>query len=191
MDNIELNLCIKQFKKSGDRAYFEKIYHHFLPKIYRFIFFQVSNKQTAEDLTSEVFIKIYNSFGKSSLNAFNFKAWAFKIAQNTTIDYFRRENKTKYNVSFEQYVEQYNEHEIKDKNLIKEEKYLEKELLSADEKLMNLLNRLPDIQKKIILLKYVDELDYKTIGSILNKNESAVKTMSFRALKYIKEELNK
>jgi len=191
MDDTELNLCIKQFKKSGDRVYFEKIYHHFLPKIYRFIFFQVSNKQTAEDLTSEVFIKIYNSFGKSNLNAFNFKAWAFKIAQNTTIDYFRRENKSKYDISFEQYTEEYSENEIKDENLIKEEKYLEKELLSIDEKLMNLLNRLPDLQKKIVLLKYVDELDYKTIGSVLNKNESAVRTMSFRALKYIKEELNK
>ena len=191
MEDTELNLCIKQFKKSGDRVYFEKIYHHFLPKIYRFIFFQVSNKQTAEDLTSEVFIKIYNNFGKSNLNAFNFKAWAFKIAQNTTIDYFRRENKSKYDISFEQYTEEYSENEIKDENLIKEEKYLEKELLSIDEKLMNLLNRLPDLQKKIVLLKYVDELDYKTIGSVLNKNESAVRTMSFRALKYIKEELNK
>ena len=56
---------------------------------------------------------------------------------------------------------------------------------------MSLLNRLPQDQKKIILLRYVDELDYKTIGSILNKNESAVRTMSFRALKYIKEEINK
>ncbi|MCE5330051.1 RNA polymerase sigma factor [bacterium] len=191
MDDIELNLYIKQFKKSGDRVYFEKIYHHFLPKIYRFIFFQVLNKQTAEDLASEVFIKIYNNLGKSSLNAFTFKAWAFKIAQNTTIDYFRKENKSKYDVSFEQCIEEYNENGIKDKNLIKEEKYLEKELPFSNERLTNLLSRLPDIQKKIILLRYVDELDYKTIGSILNKNESAVRTMSFRALKYIKEELNK
>lgn len=191
MDDIELSLCIKQFKKSGDRIYFEKIYHHFLPKIYRFIFFQVLNKQIAEDLTSEVFMKIYNSFGKSNLNAFTFKAWTFKIAQNTIIDYFRKENKSKYDISFEQYIEEHNENEIEDKNLIKEEKYLGKELLFVNEKLVNLLDRLPDIQKKIILLRYADELDYKTIGSILNKNESAVRTMSFRALKYIKEEINK
>ncbi|MHB1376922.1 MAG: RNA polymerase sigma factor [Candidatus Humimicrobiaceae bacterium] len=101
------------------------------------------------------------------------------------------ENKNKNDVSFEQYIEGYNEHEVKDKNLIKEEKYLVNELLFANEKLMDLLNRLPDEQKKIILLRYADDLDYKTIGSILNKNESAVRTMSFRALKYIKEELNK
>jgi len=191
MDDLELNLSIKQFKKSGDSVYFEKIYHHFLPKIYRFIFFQVLNKQTAEDLTSEVFMKIYNNIRGSNLNSLTFKAWAFKIAHNTAIDYFRRENKSKNDVSFEQYVEEYNEHEIKDKNLIKEEKYLANELLLADEKLMSLLNRLPGEQKKIVLLRYVDELDYKTIGSILNKNESAVRTMSFRALKYIKEEINK
>lgn len=191
MDDLELNLSIKQFKKSGDSVYFEKIYHHFLPKIYRFIFFQVLNKQTAEDLTSEVFMKIYNNIRGSNLNSFTFKAWAFKIAHNTVIDYFRRESKSKNDVSFEQYVEEYNEREIKDKNLIKEEKYLANELLLESEKLMILLNRLPQDQKKIVLLRYVDELDYKTIGSILNKNESAVRTMSFRALKYIKEEINK
>ncbi len=191
MDDLELNLSIKQFKKSGDSVYFEKIYHHFLPKIYRFIFFQVLNKQTAEDLTSEVFMKIYNNIRGSNLNSFTFKAWAFKIAHNTVIDYFRRENKSKNDVSFEQYVEEYNEREIKDKNLIKEEKYLANELLLSNEKLMILLNRLPQDQKKIVLLRYVDELDYKTIGSILNKKESAVRTMSFRALKYIKEEIKK
>jgi RNA polymerase sigma-70 factor, ECF subfamily len=191
MNDIELNICIKQFKKSGDNVYFEKIYHHFLSKIYRFIYFQVLDNQIAEDLTSEVFIKIYGSIRKSNLNASIFKAWAFKIAHNATIDYFRREKKNKNDVSFEQYVEEYNEHEIKDKNLIKEEKYLANELLLANDKLMDLINRLPAEQKKIVLLRYADELDYKTIGTILNKNESAVRTMSFRALKYIKEEINK
>ena len=112
MDDLELNRSIKQFKKSGDAVYFEKIYHHFLPKIYRFIFFQVLNKQTAEDLTSEVFIKIYKNIRKSSLNAVTFKAWVFKIAHNTAIDYFRKENKSKSDVSFEQYVKKYNENKI-------------------------------------------------------------------------------
>jgi len=119
MDDIELGRCIKQFKKSGDKVYFEKIYHHFLPKIYRFIYFQVLNKQTAEDLTSEVFIKIFDNIRKSKLNAVTLRAWVFKIAHNNTIDYFRREKKSKNNVSFEQYAEETNGHEIKDKHLIK------------------------------------------------------------------------
>ncbi|MCL4385914.1 MAG: RNA polymerase sigma factor [Actinobacteria bacterium] len=191
MDDNELNLYIKLFKKSGDKIYFEKIYHHFLSSIYRFVFFQISNKQTAEDLTSEVFIKVYNNLRNSNLNSATFKSWLYKIAQNTITDYFRKENKNKYNISFEQYTEAVNEDDLRDKNLIKEEKFLENEFQFENEKLINLLNKLPDEQKKILLLKYIEELDYKTISSILNKNQSALRTMNFRTLKYIKEELNK
>jgi len=191
MDDSELNLYLKLFKKSGDKAYFEKIYHHFLSNIYRFVFFQILNKQTAEDITSEIFIKVYNNLRKSNLNSATFKSWLYKIAQNTITDYFRKENKNKSNISLEQYIELTNEEDLKDINFIKEENFLENEFQFKNEKLLSLLSKLTDEQKKILLLKYVDELDYKTISSILNKKQSALRTMNFRTLKYIKEELNK
>jgi DNA-directed RNA polymerase specialized sigma24 family protein len=59
MDNIDKYLI--NYRKSGDKVWFEKIYYDFMPKIYNFFYFKTMDKQISEDLASEVFLKAYKN----------------------------------------------------------------------------------------------------------------------------------
>ncbi len=92
MDNIADYL--KNYKKSKDTKWFEGMYNIMMPKIYRFYYLKTFNRELSEDLTSEVFIRVYSNIDKTDLNERSFMAWIYKIANNLLIDHFRK-NKDK------------------------------------------------------------------------------------------------
>ena len=196
MDNIELDFCIRNFKRTGDNSFFEKIYRNFFPKILRFAALNVNEVQNAEDIASEVFIKAYRYIRKLNLNAVNIKPWLYKVARNLIIDFYRKEARTK-KVSLDQYLEEKSSADhINEENLDKAlvfEKDLDFEFNQVGEEkiknaeLLKNLNTLTEIQKQVIILRFVEDLDHKSIGRIVNKNEIAVRAISFRAISKLRE----
>ena len=201
MNDRELDSHIRNYKKTGDNAYYEKIYRFFFQKIYRFVLLNVSDSHAAEDITSEVFYKVYRYIKKVHLNSASFKPWIYKIARNLIIDYYRKEVKHQQNQSLEKYLEdkQYDSSEDAekiDKSLIEnnfEENTLDESFQSefSNKDLLKGLNCLPEIQKQVIILRFVEELDYKSIGMIVNKSEFTVRAIKFRAISRLKELLIK
>jgi len=197
MDNIELDFCVRNFKKTGDNSFFEKIYRHFFPRILRFTVLNVSEVQNAEDIASEVFIKAYRYIRKLNLNAVKLKPWLYKVARNLIIDFYRKEARKGKKVSLDQYLEEksaadYSNEEIID-NVLVFKKDLDIEFIqSGEEKIINAeflkkLNTLTEIQKQVLILRFVEDLDHKSIGRIVNKNEIAVRAISFRAISKLRE----
>lgn len=67
----------------------EDVYINHVDLVYRYIFLLVHNKEVAEDLTQETFIKVFRNF--SQFNGLsNLNTWIIKIAKNTTYDYFKK-----------------------------------------------------------------------------------------------------
>ncbi|MCG2789709.1 MAG: sigma-70 family RNA polymerase sigma factor [Actinomycetia bacterium] len=189
MDEKELNICIKKYKNNGDTFYFEKIYCHFLSKIYRYIFLKILDKETAEDLTSEVFIRVYKNLNKVNLNAITIKIWIYKIAKNLLTDHFRS-SQNKQNVkSLDEYLEGDKELESIGSMLIDQGEIFSNDNQFKNEKLISALNSLPEMQREIIFLRYVEGMDFKSISLILNKSEIALRALKFRALENIKGKL--
>lgn len=190
MDDRELNSCIKRFKKTGDNLYFEKIYRSFFQKIYRFVLLNTSDNHMAEDITVDVFYKVYKYMSKIHLNSISFKPWIYKIARNLIIDYYRKEKRQIKSQSFENLD---NTNSID--NLIISDVSIEnnstelKESLFKNPELLDGLHSLTEMQRQVIILRFVEELDYKTIGMIINKREFAVRTIKFRAITKLKEKL--
>ena len=91
MDEQEKNIILDC--QSGNVERFSELYNIYIGKIYKFIYFKTLHKQTAEDLTSEVFFKVLKNINKFSTK-YRFSPWIYKIAQNTVIDYFRTYKKT-------------------------------------------------------------------------------------------------
>ncbi|MCB0180374.1 MAG: sigma-70 family RNA polymerase sigma factor, partial [Anaerolineae bacterium] len=74
---------------SGDANAFAGLYDAYVDEVYRFILHRVGNKQTAEDLTSQVFLKAWDNLGRYTMRGLPFGAWLFRIARNTVIDHYR------------------------------------------------------------------------------------------------------
>ena len=76
----------------------EKIISQYLKPVYRFVFGLVGEEAVAEDLTQDVFIKVWKKI-KSYNSKYSFKTWLFAVARNTAIDYLRK----KKEIAFSKY----------------------------------------------------------------------------------------
>ena len=74
--------------KNGNINSFGKVYDSLVEKVYRFIFFKVESRETAEDLTQGVFLKALENIEKYRKNT-SFLAWIYTIARNSVIDHYR------------------------------------------------------------------------------------------------------
>ena len=183
---INIDSYLKRYKDSGDKIWFEKIYRHYMPKIYRFYYFKLKDRQLAEDLTSELFIRVYKGLRNTNLNSKSFSVWIYRIASNLLIDYFRKTGKTN---ECSAAPEEFN-------NLIQQSSsgasYFDKiESGFENHKLISAIGKLTKLQRDVILLKFVEDTDYDTIGRILKKRKSTVRGIVFRAMTELRTEIKK
>ena len=162
---------------------FNELYDKYHHDVYKFLFYMTKNKEHAEDLTQEVYIRIlkaYSSFeGKSSE-----KTWIFSIARNVAIDFFRKQKTLKDRI-FERF--DWAENQLKDMNKLPEDLILQSEELN---KLYSFLNLLTVDQRSVVLLRYSHDLSISETAATLNWSESKVKTTQHRAIKKLKDLLN-
>ena len=161
----------------GDEAAFGQIYDLYFEKIYRFVYYRVSHREAAEDLVSEVFIKIWDRVGDiKGAGAFN--GWAFQIARNLVIDYYRAKKVT-VNIDDLENVLEY------DDNI------LERTNFDFDQRMfMDALRKLGADQQLVLKLKFLDELENDEIAVLLNKSEGAIRVIQHRAIAELKKLLN-
>ena len=183
MSNIENH--IKNYIKTGDKKWFAMIYEETMPRIYRYYYFKTMERELSEDLTSEVFIRVYSNLRNTSLNGKSFIAWLYRIANNLLIDHFRK-NKGK-EVPLEQVLDNI---KVYDENILKRESaYLRKELGLEKPGLILALNSLTGLQKDVIILRFVEDMDYGTIAGIFKKNKGTIRGIVFRAMEKIRKEM--
>ncbi len=157
----------------GDSKSFETLIKKHQGMVYNYIYKLTLNKEDAEDMTQEVFIKVYNnlySFEKKS----NFSTWVFKIAINTLNSHFRK--KKDYDLNKDEAL----------MNIKCSEKDIPEEALDLKEKRQEALKILEGLtleQKNAIILKYIKGFSYKEIGEILGVNEDSAKMKVHRAKK--------
>lgn len=184
----DINLYLKNYKKSGDKIWFEKIYKCFMPKIYNFFYFKIFDRQLAEDLAADVLIKVYINIQKKEYDQKWFTSWIYKIANNHLIDYYRKimnENNLLSSMDMEEYNLIENDFFSKNSFLVKEELGFE------NHKLLSAMDKLTKLQKDVVKLIFFQDCDFQTIANIYNKKQSTVRGILFRAMKVLKNEMNK
>jgi len=152
----------------GDRKAFGKIYDIYLNRIYGYIYYHVRDKMAAEDITQQVFIKVWESLGKYEQRDRKFSSWIYRIAHNHMIDHYRssqRDNTLKNRIAIEADDPQ---QEVEDK--------------FTQEEIMNALSTLTDLQREVIILKFIEGLDNHQIAEILGKTEGSIRITQMRAL---------
>src|ERR1044072_2926030 len=84
----DLKLLVEQAQQ-GNRDALEELYLLHFDRIYSYLHMSVGNRHDAEDLTTQVFVKMLESIGKFRWRSAPFSAWLFRIAHNLAMDHFR------------------------------------------------------------------------------------------------------
>jgi RNA polymerase sigma-70 factor (ECF subfamily) len=174
-EEIEIRRLVK-LAANGDFEAFGEIYSMYLDRIYRYVSYQVNNKVTAEDLTEEIFMKAWRGIGKYRWKGQPFSAWLYRIARNHVIDYFRT---SRQHLSLKGDIQA-------DDNQPQQEfetKQMQQSLLRA-------ISSLPQQQKQVIILKFIEDLDNRAIEQITGKSRGAIRVMQMRALAALRRMLS-
>jgi RNA polymerase sigma-70 factor (ECF subfamily) len=164
--------------KNKDPEAYALVYDLYADKIYRFIFFKVSNAEEAQDLSSEVFLKTWQYIidGKEIKNL---NAFFYSIARNLVIDHYRKASQKEISLSE---IENSEEHPRAEKNEI--EKIAQK--IQFD-KVTEKLGQLKDEYREIIVLRYIEGMSIGEIAQIVDKKKGTVRVILFRALNALRD----
>lgn len=166
--------------KRGDGECFGKLYDHYVPKIYRFLFVKTNNREEAEDLTHEVFVSAWQNLGRYTHQGFPFSSWLYQVARNKVIDYYRLK---KNHTSLEEADGEGAAFAV--------ENTIARDLDNALKinKIKGLLQELSSDQQDVILMRFVEELSYAEIASVMEKSEGAVRLIQHRAIQELKKHI--
>ncbi len=140
--------------------------------LYRFIVKTVKDKDIAKDIIQDTYEKLWTKL--NDVETTNAKSYMFTTAYRTMMDYFRKAKKTT-SLDTETY----------------ETPSHSKQYSDVKEILNEALEKLPEIQKTVIMLRDYEGYNYDEIGEITNLNPSQVKVYIFRARQFLKEYIGK
>jgi len=160
-----------------------KIYNDNADKIYRFLYVRVENSTTAEDLTSQVFLKMVDKFSQFDSKRASVTTWLFTIAKNTLVDYYRSAaSKAGKNSTNLEDVE--NLLPVENQGNKGMESYVQnsrnKEIIDAE------ILKLSDEEQMLIFLRFTQEMTYEEIANETGLSVNAVGVKLFRVLKKLK-----
>ncbi|GAC1358738.1 MAG: sigma-70 family RNA polymerase sigma factor [Herpetosiphon sp.] len=156
-----------------DEQAFDELYGLFADAIYKYFVYRCNDQETAEDLTSSVFLRVVEALPRFQLpekgESAAFTGWIFRIASNQLQDYYRRTKR-----QFEPLHEQ-----IASPLVVGEAVDLEAEY----QEVRTALSFLTDDQQHVLFLRFSEELSIEAVATITGQNVSGVKSMQHRALR--------
>lgn len=140
--------------------------------LYRFILKHIKDVDVAKDIVQDTYEKVWRKV--NDVESTNAKSYLFTVAHHTLVDYTRKAKK------------QGNYNEVVENTLQHSKHYSDlKEILN------HALDKLPEIQKSVVLLRDYEGYDYAEIGKITNLTETQVKVYIFRARAFLKNYIGK
>ena len=170
-----------QRAQNGDAASFAGLYERFHDKIYRYVYFKTGNSNDAEDITTDVFLRMLESINSFRWKGHPFSSWLFRIAHNLIIDHFRKRSRQK-NTPLKETGE-----------LASASSYeLEADLdikLSVGQVYLA-MEDLTDLQKEVMSLRFAAGLSVRETAEAVGKRENAIKALQHAAIKKLRILLN-
>ncbi len=184
-NTIAEKILLLKLRTAEDPEAFAKLYDIYAKRIYSFVFFKVSNREEAEDITSEVFLKAWRYINEKK-KIESFSGLLYRLARNCVIDLYRSNSRQKETLSID------TEMEIELGDSGKWTKDLGEELVNKLEmqKIVSALQKMKQEYREVVTLRYVDELEVTEIAEITGKGHIAVRVTLHRGLKKLKELLN-
>ncbi len=179
MDLQDQQQLVTEAQQSTDG--FGKLYDFYFPKVYAFIASKVSDRDDAEDLTSEIFMKVLENIHSFEWRGIPFGGWLFKIARNTLNTYYAKHAKTATKDIDEVYGL------AEDEEKVSPHKQAARNELA--EKVKEVMCELPERELMVVQLKFYSQLNNREIMHVTGLSESNVAIILYRTLRKIKPDL--
>ncbi len=156
---------------------FTEMYNNYVGKIYRYVLFRVGDEQIAEDLTSLVFMKAWESLEHFRPTGAQFITWLFTIAHNTIIDHYRTHKDT---VALDTSIQEPGDRLSPEEESVS---HFEKESLRKA------IQKLTKEQQNVVILKFIEGLSTEEIASQLGKRAGTIRALQMRALQSLSRQM--
>jgi RNA polymerase sigma-70 factor (ECF subfamily) len=167
----------------GDENAFVRLYTLYFDRVFAHLRVALRDHHEAEDATQQVFLKILESLPDYEQRERPFRNWLFAIVRNHAISLLRKSGRVEA-VEPER-VERYRERE----GAAGEEPLLTALAWITDSDLTVFVDRLPLPQRQVLALRYLFDLPYAEIAQVLDRSTEDVKTLHFRAVRFLRARL--
>ena len=183
-DNAVSDEILVAKSKNGDKAAFEILVKRYSKYVYTTAFFMIRDSHEAEDISQEVFVKVYLAIG-GFRGLSSFKTWLRKLTVNTCIDKIRLKSKTlDKKVSLDSLIEDGKEILLYEFNQNVEKFFQDKETVND---VLKIVVNLDESYRIPLILRDLQDYSYIEIAEILKKPVGTIKTNIHRARKIIKD----
>ncbi|GLZ77446.1 hypothetical protein Afil01_22530 [Actinorhabdospora filicis] len=163
--------------QGGDAQAFGKIYDKYFDIVFRYIYFRVSNKNLAEDLTSDTFLRALKRIGSFTWQGRDFGAWLVTIARNLMADHFKSgRNRLEVTTADVLDADKADSTPEGDPEAAVVDKLTNATLLAA-------VKELNEDQQECIVLRFLHGFSVAETARAMGKNEGAIKALQYRAVR--------
>lgn len=166
---------------SGDQQAIQQLHDRYVERIFQYIYIQTNSYHDTEELLQDVFFKAASQLDRFEGKA-SFKTWIFKIARNTVIDYYRKQNKERQSMAIEQgFLE-----ELGGKDESAEE--IAVRHIHMNE-VLEIIDKLPTHYSNVLHLRFIEDFSIKETADIMGKSVLSVKSIQRRARMALSEKM--
>lgn len=163
-------------KKGGENELksIEEICSSTWEPLYRFVYYKVQNREEAEEITQETYVKILSQIEKNKIKPNNYLGFLKTVSLNILRDRWRKRKRQGVHINPGEFnIVEFN---LENSVLDPEQRYVQQELIR------NALEMLRDEQRKVIELRIIKGYSVAETGKIMNKKEGAIRVLQYRAL---------
>jgi RNA polymerase sigma-70 factor (ECF subfamily) len=166
-------LALVEKAQEGDGEAFGKLYDTYMDTVYRYIYYRVSNKALAEDLTQETFLRALRRISTFTWQGRDFGAWLVTIARNLVADHFKS-SRHRLEVPTGEMLDS-------DESVASPEESVLAYL--SNRALLDAVKQLNSQQQECVTLRFLHGLSVAETAQIMGKNDGAIKTLQYRAIR--------
>jgi RNA polymerase sigma-70 factor (ECF subfamily) len=168
-----------KYAQKGDAAAFGEIYKRNAAKVFRYLSAHTNSALDAEDLTVEVFFRVWRFLPDYRERGIPFLSFVFRVARNVLIDYYRREQREKVVLST-------------DDVLIADHQPGPSEVVSINherQELLQALDALKEDHRTVLILRFISDLSPEETAQAMGRTPGAIRVMQHRALSALRKQV--
>jgi RNA polymerase sigma-70 factor (ECF subfamily) len=165
--------------QNGEAEAVAQLYDAHAPLVFRYVYYRVRDRQTAEDLTADVFLRMVETLPRYEQRGRPFAAWLFRIAHDRVVDFYRR-NLLRRSAPLTD--------ALADGEADTEAKAFQ---ASTSQAMLAGMQALTDEQQTVIQLRFIEGYNLEQTGAIMSKSPGAIKGLQHRALRRLARQIER